>query len=116
MLEPMNRITLNVILRTVFGADGPELEKLRALIPPFMELGQLMAFVPAPPSWAGRLGPWGRLDKLRKAFDRIVLQADRCGRGRSGSQPTGRTSWPFWCAMGTTTEPRCRGRTSATNY
>jgi cytochrome P450 len=72
MLEPMNRITLNVILRTIFGADGPELAKLRALIPPYMKLGQLMAFLPAPPSWAGRPGPWGRLDKLRTAFDRIV--------------------------------------------
>jgi cytochrome P450 len=37
-----------------------------------MKLGQLMAFLPAPPSWAGRPGPWGRLDKLRTAFDRIV--------------------------------------------
>ena len=26
---PMNRITLNVILRTVFGADGEELDELR---------------------------------------------------------------------------------------
>ena len=31
-----------------------------------------MAFVPAPPSWAGRPGPWGRLDKLRAAIDRTV--------------------------------------------
>ena len=27
ILEPMNRITLNVILRTIFGADRPELER-----------------------------------------------------------------------------------------
>ena len=33
-LEPMNRITLNVILRTVFGADGVELDYLRRIIPP----------------------------------------------------------------------------------
>jgi cytochrome P450 family 138 len=33
-LEPMNRITLNVILRTVFGADGTELDYLRKIIPP----------------------------------------------------------------------------------
>jgi len=72
MLEPMNRITLNVILRTIFGADGPELDTLRALIPPYMKLGQLIAFVPAPPSWARRLGPWGRLDKLRATFDRTA--------------------------------------------
>ncbi len=71
-LEPMNRITLNVILRTIFGADEPELEELRAIIPPFMKLGQLTAFLPAPPSWVGRFGPWGKLSDLREAFDRIV--------------------------------------------
>ena len=27
--EPMNRITLSVILRTIFGAKGAELEELR---------------------------------------------------------------------------------------
>lgn len=69
----MNRITLNVILRTIFGADGPELEELREIVPPYMKLGQLMAFVPAPPSWARRHSPWGKLDELRKAFDRIVF-------------------------------------------
>jgi cytochrome P450 len=73
-LEPMNRITLNVILQTIFGADRPELEKLRELIPPYMKLGQLIAFVPAPPSWACRLGPWSRLDKLRAEFDRIACK------------------------------------------
>ena len=116
MLEPMNRITLNVILRTIFGADGPELDELRALIPPYMKLGQLIAFVPAPPSWARRLGPWGRLDELRAAFDRTASHADRQGRGRSGSRRSARTSWPFCCAKGTTTEPRCRGRTCAMNF
>lgn len=73
ILEPMNRITLNVILRTVFGADGPELEELREIVPPWMTLGSLMAFVPAPPFPTGRHSPWGKLDEFRKAFDRIVL-------------------------------------------
>ena len=31
-----------------------------------------MAFVPAPPFWTRRHSPWGKLDELRKAFDRIV--------------------------------------------
>jgi cytochrome P450 len=73
ILEPMNRITLNVILRTIVGADGPELEELREIVPPYMKLGQLMAFVPAPPHWVRRLSPWGRLDEYRKTFDRIVF-------------------------------------------
>jgi cytochrome P450 len=73
ILEPMNRITLNVILRTILGADGPELEELREIVPPWMTLGSLMAFVPAPPFRTGRHSPWGRLDEFRKAFDRTVL-------------------------------------------
>jgi cytochrome P450 family 138 len=76
ILEPMNRITLNVILRTIFGADGSErdeLEQLREIIPPYMKLGQRMAFVPGPPFWTGRRSPWGKLDELRKAFDRNVF-------------------------------------------
>ncbi|MFN8228058.1 MAG: cytochrome P450 [Mycobacterium sp.] len=74
-LEPMNRITLNVILRTVFGSAGAEcneLEELREIIPPFMKLAQVMAFVPAPPFWARRYRPWRKLDEFRNAFDRIV--------------------------------------------
>src|SRR5919206_63729 len=48
-LEPMNRITLNVILRTVFGADGVELDYLREIIPPWAKLGSRMATLPEPP-------------------------------------------------------------------
>jgi len=73
ILEPMSRITLNVILRTILGADGPELEELREIVPQWMTLGSLMAFVPALPFRTGRHSPWGKLDEFRKAFDRIVL-------------------------------------------
>jgi cytochrome P450 len=73
ILEPMNRITLNVILRTIFGADRAELEELRRIVPPYMKLGQRLAFVPAPPSWTRRHSPWGKLDEFRTAFDRIVF-------------------------------------------
>ena len=115
ILEPMNRITLNVILRTIFGADGPELEELREIVPPWMTLGSLMAFVPAPPFRTGRHSPWGKLDEFRKAFDRIVLHADRHGPRPIRVSASGRTSWHCCCAAGATTEPGCRGRTSATN-
>jgi cytochrome P450 len=76
ILEPMNRITLHVILRTIFGTDGAqgdELEQLTEMVPPYMKRGQLMAFVPAPPTWTRRHSPWGKLDEFRKAFDRIVF-------------------------------------------
>jgi cytochrome P450 len=73
ILEPMNRITLNVILRTILGADGAELEELCEIVPPWMTLGSIMAFVPAPPFRTGRHSPWGKLAEFRNAFDRIVL-------------------------------------------
>ncbi len=72
-LEPMNRITLNVILRTVFGADGVELDELREIIPPWVKLGSRMATLPEPPFTTGRHSPWGRLDEFRRKFDRVVF-------------------------------------------
>jgi hypothetical protein len=72
-LEPMNRITLNVILRTVFGADGAELDFLREIIPPWAELGSRMATLPEPPFNTGRHSPWGKLAEFRRNFDRIVF-------------------------------------------
>ena len=72
-LEPMNRITLNVILRTVFGADGGELDYLREIIPPWVKLGSRLAALPAPRFNTGRRSPWGRLQEFRRNFDRVVF-------------------------------------------
>lgn len=72
-LEPMNRITLNVILRTVFGADGAELDYLREIIPPWAKLGSRMATLPEPPFGTTRFSPWGRLAEFRRNFDRTVF-------------------------------------------
>ncbi|MEO3759863.1 cytochrome P450 [Mycobacterium sp. B14F4] len=72
-LEPMNKITLNVILRTVFGADGAELDYLREIIPPWAKLGSRMATLPEPPFPTGRFSPWGRLADFRRNFDRTVF-------------------------------------------
>ncbi len=72
-LEPMNRITLNVILRTVFGADGDELDDLREIIPPWVKLGSRMATLPGAAAAFGRYSPWGRLGEFRRKFDRTVF-------------------------------------------
>lgn len=47
-LEPMMRITLNAILRAVFGADGAHLDELRRIIPPWVTLGSRLAVLPTP--------------------------------------------------------------------
>lgn len=71
-LEPMMRITLNAILRAVFGADGEQLDELRRIIPPWVTLGSRVASLPAPSRTYGRLSPWGRLAEYRKQYDSVI--------------------------------------------
>jgi cytochrome P450 len=71
-LEPMMRITLNVILRAVFGADGERLDELRDIIPPWVTLGSKLAMAPIPPRALGHVGPWGRLADYRRRYDAVV--------------------------------------------
>ncbi|MCV7194407.1 cytochrome P450 [Mycolicibacterium brumae] len=68
-LEPMMRITLNIILRAIFGADGAELERLRRIIPPWVTLGSRLAVLPDPPR---KWGPWRRLANYRAEYDATV--------------------------------------------
>jgi len=71
-LEPMMRITLNAILRAVFGADGEELDALRRLLPPWVVVGSRVVSLPMPSRTYGRYTPWGRLASARREYDRIV--------------------------------------------
>jgi cytochrome P450 family 138 len=73
IVEPMTRIALNVILRTLFGTEEPEFAELREILPSFMQLGSIMAFVPRPPFRTGRHSPWAKLDESRRAIDRIIF-------------------------------------------
>ena len=71
-MPSMMRITLNVILRAVFGADGQELERLREILPPGIKLGSTLALVPVPQWDWGRWSPWGRFFGYRREYDAIV--------------------------------------------
>jgi cytochrome P450 family 138 len=71
-MPSMKRITLNVILRAVFGAEGQELERLRELLPPGIKLGSKLALMPGPQWDWGRWSPWGRFFQYRRAYDAIV--------------------------------------------
>jgi len=71
-LEPMMRITLNAILRAVFGADGEQLDELRRIIPPWVTIGSKLAVLPSPPRTYGRLTPWGRLAAYRRQYDAVI--------------------------------------------
>jgi cytochrome P450 family 138 len=71
-LPSMMRITLNVILRAVFGAEGAEFAQLRELLPAAIRLGSRLAVVPVPRVDLGRWSPWGRFFALRREYDAIV--------------------------------------------
>ncbi len=71
-LEPMMRITLNAILRAVFGADGEQLDELRRIIPPWVTLGSRLAVLPTPTRTFGRYSPWGRLAEYRRQYDDVI--------------------------------------------
>ena len=71
-LPSMMHITLNAILRAVFGAHGAELDELRRLIPPWVTLGSRLAALPKPTRTYGRFSPWGQLAKWRRQYDVVI--------------------------------------------
>jgi cytochrome P450 len=72
-LPSMMRITLNAILRMVFGAEGTALKELRELVPALVALGSRMAVMPSVVrrDW-GRWSPGGRLQHYRRRYDGII--------------------------------------------
>jgi cytochrome P450 family 138 len=71
-LPSMMRLTLNVILRAVFGAEGADLDELRRIAPPWVTLASRLAALPEPSRTCGRYSPWGRLAEWRRRYD-VVL-------------------------------------------
>jgi cytochrome P450 len=72
-LEPMMRITLNAILRAVFGAQGSAFDELRRLLPPMVPLASRMAVLPpAVRKDLGPWSPWGRVQRSRRRYNEII--------------------------------------------
>ena len=71
-LEPMMRITLNAILRAVFGARGRELDELGELLPQMVVLGSRLAGLPFLHRDLGAWSPWGRFVRMRRRSEEIV--------------------------------------------
>ena len=71
-LGSMMHITLNAILRAVFGAGGADLAELRELLPKMVSLGSRLAVLPIPRTDLGRWSPWGRAFGYRRDYDAAV--------------------------------------------
>lgn len=73
VVPSMQTITLRAILRTIFGASGPELAALEDLIPRVVNLGAAMVQLKFLQHDLGNHSPWGRFLRLR---DDAVAQLD----------------------------------------
>ena len=71
-MAPFMRITLNAILRAVFGAEGEEFDELRDLLPPWIEMASRLATIPVPRVTIAGWSPWAKFDAARARFDAIV--------------------------------------------
>jgi cytochrome P450 family 138 len=71
-LPSMMRITLNAILRAVFGVEGAQFDRLQQMLPKAVALGSMLAIVPIPQWDWGQWSPWGRFFEARRQYDLIV--------------------------------------------
>jgi cytochrome P450 len=71
----MQSITLDVILRAVFGVRGEErLARFRATLPQLTEASGLVMWLPFLRHNFGRWSPWARFLRMRRAVDQLVYE------------------------------------------
>lgn len=83
----MQHITLDVILRTVFGVDeGPDLTALRAAILHLLDGASPLTMIPSLQIDLGKRSPWGRFVERRAHVDDLLyrLIATRRATGTAG--------------------------------
>jgi cytochrome P450 len=71
-IESFQTITLRIILRAVFGAEGQELAELEKLLPPMTTVGQKLVTVPILRRDWGRRSPGGRWRRMHARYRRLA--------------------------------------------
>jgi cytochrome P450 len=71
-IKTFNKITLRVILRAVFGAEGAELADFEELLPRMAALGQRLVTAPFLRRDYGRWSPGRRYAAMRRRYDELV--------------------------------------------
>lgn len=80
-LASMRRITLNIILRAIFGAEGAELEELHKLLPPMVVQASVLAVLP--PKLRRDVGAWspgGIHSRYRRRYDAVIASLSEKAR------------------------------------
>src|ERR1700742_4480833 len=71
-IESFQSVTLRIILRTVFGAEGRELAELEKLLPPMTTLGQRLVTAPFLRRDWGRRSPGARWKRMHARYRRLA--------------------------------------------
>src|SRR4051812_46236754 len=81
----MQTLTLEVILRTIFGVNDPErLARYQERVPALGAIANLVVWVPATRRELGRYSPWTRFLRAREAvFELVYEEIDRAARDPS---------------------------------
>jgi len=78
-LPSFMRITLNSILRAVFGARGPHQRRLAELLPGLVSLASRLTLLPSAQRDLGRLSPGGLFARRRRTYDELIdTMIDEC--------------------------------------
>ncbi|WP_406640233.1 cytochrome P450 [Amycolatopsis sp. WGS_07] len=83
LLDCFQRVTLEVMIRAVFGiTDSSRLDRLRALVPRLLDINPLIILLPAVRRGFGGFGPWATFQRLLREVDGIIYAeiADRRAR------------------------------------
>src|SRR3954447_6409171 len=88
-LEPFSRITLNAIIRAVFGAQEEDADELRRLLPDIVARGSRLAMLPFLHHDVGAWSPWGRFVRVRAQFDAVVDRLIERARADEGLSERG---------------------------
>ncbi len=73
-IDSFQTITLRIILRAVFGAEGQDLVDLETLLPPMTTLGQKLVTVPLLRRDLGRRSPGGRWRRMQAHYRRLAFK------------------------------------------
>ncbi len=88
LLDCFQRVTLEVMIRAVFGiTDSARLDRLRVLVPRLLALNPLIVLLPALRRRFAGIGPWARFQRLLGEVDDIVHAEIRERRERLAAHP-----------------------------
>ncbi len=71
-IEPMQRITLRAILKTIFGAHDESLAQLEDLVPQTVDVATKVVLLRFAQKDLGPRSPWGKFLRLRDAVDEVL--------------------------------------------